>query len=86
VNFDRTEEGRQLADSIARFVERDYDFDARRKIVASGEGFSRDAWKTMADLGLAGLLLPVATGGFGGGAVDAMPVMEAMGEGLIVEQ
>jgi len=85
VNFDRTEEGRQLADSIARFVERDYDFDARRKIVASGEGFSRDAWKTMADLGLAGLLLPVATGGFGGGAVDAMPVMEAIGEALIVE-
>jgi len=85
VNFDRTEEGRQLADSIARFVERDYDFDARRKIVASGEGFSRDAWKTMADLGLAGLLLPVETGGFGGGAVDAMPVMEAIGEALIVE-
>ena len=85
MNFDRTEEGRQLADSIARFVERDYDFDARRKIVASGEGFSRDAWKTMADLGLAGLLLPVATGGFGGGAVDAMPVMEAIGEALIVE-
>ena len=85
MNFDRTEEGRQLADSIARFVERDYDFDARRKIVASGEGFSRDAWKTMADLGLAGLLLPVETGGFGGGAVDAMPVMEAIGEALIVE-
>src|SRR6185295_9945470 len=45
----------------------------------------RDAWKTMADLGLAGLLLPVETGGFGGGAVDAMPVMEAIGEALIVE-
>ena len=85
MKFDRTEEGRQLADSIARFVERDYDFDARRKIIASGEGFSRDAWKTMADLGLAGLLLPVETGGFGGGAVDAMPVMEAIGEALIVE-
>jgi alkylation response protein AidB-like acyl-CoA dehydrogenase len=39
----------------------------------------------MADLGLAGLCLPVEHGGFGGGAVDAMPVMEAIGEALIVE-
>jgi len=85
VNFDRTEEGRQLADSIARFVERDYDFDARRKIIASGEGYSRDAWRTMADLGLVALVLPVEAGGFGGGALDAMPVMEAIGEALIVE-
>ena len=85
MNFDRTEEGRQLADSIARFVERDYDFDARRKIIASGEGYSRDAWRTMADLGLVALVLPVEAGGFGGGALDAMPVMEAIGEALIVE-
>ncbi len=85
MNFERTEEGRQLADSIARFVERDYDFDARRRIIASGEGYGRDAWKTMVDLGLAGLLLPVEVGGFGGGAMDAMPVMEAIGEALIVE-
>jgi len=85
MNFDRTEEAQQLAASIARFVERDYDFDTRRKIVASPEGFSRDKWKTMAELGLAGLCLPVEHGGFGGGAVDAMPVMEAIGEALIVE-
>jgi len=85
MNFDRTEEAQQLAASIARFVERDYDFDTRRKIVGSPEGFSRDKWKTMAELGLAGLCLPVEHGGFGGGAVDAMPVMEAIGEALIVE-
>jgi alkylation response protein AidB-like acyl-CoA dehydrogenase len=85
MNFDRTEEAQQLAASIARFVERDYDFDTRRKIVGSPAGFSRDAWKTMAELGLTGLCLPVEHDGFGGGAVDAMPVMEAIGEALIVE-
>ena len=85
MNFDRTEEARQLAASIARFVERDYDFETRRKIVASAEGVGREAWKTMAELGLLGICVPVDHGGFGGGAVDAMPVMEAIGEALIVE-
>jgi alkylation response protein AidB-like acyl-CoA dehydrogenase len=85
MNFNRTEEAQQLAASIARFVERDYDFDTRRRIVGSPEGFSREKWKTIAELGLAGLCLPVEHGGFGGGALDAMPVMEAIGEALIVE-
>jgi len=85
MNFDRTEEARQLAASIARFVERDYDFETRRKIVGSRDGFSRESWKTMAELGLLGICVPVDHGGFGGGAVDAMPVMEAIGEALIVE-
>ena len=85
MNFDRTEEAQQLAASIARFVERDYGFEARRKIAGSTQGWSREAWKTFADLGLAGILVPAEYGGFGGGAVDAVPVMEAIGEALIVE-
>jgi alkylation response protein AidB-like acyl-CoA dehydrogenase len=39
----------------------------------------------MAELGLLGLPLPAEFGGFGGGAVDAMGVMEAIGAALIVE-
>ena len=31
------------------------------------------------------LSLPEADGGFGGGALDLMPVMEACGEALVVE-
>ena len=80
MNFDRTEEQHQLAASIARFVERDYDFATRRRIVASAEGWSRAAWRTMAELGLLGLPLPAEFGGFGGGAVDTMAVMEAIGD------
>ena len=85
MNFDATEEQRLLAASIARFVERDYAFERRRTIVASPEGMSGDVWRAVADLGLAALLLPADCGGFGGGAVDAMAVMEAIGEALVVE-
>jgi alkylation response protein AidB-like acyl-CoA dehydrogenase len=36
-------------------------------------------------MGLLGLPFATAYGGFGGNAVDVMPVMEAIGEGLVVE-
>ena len=85
MNFDATEEQELFAASIARFVERDYSFDRRRRIVASPDGFSRDVWRTMAEMGLLGLPLPVACGGLGGGAMDAMSLMDAIGAALIVE-
>jgi alkylation response protein AidB-like acyl-CoA dehydrogenase len=85
MNFDPTEEQQLLAASIARFVERDYTFEARRAIAASHQGWSSDVWRTMADLGLLGLTLPAEHGGFGGGAMDAMALMEAIGGALIVE-
>ncbi|HKW81062.1 MAG TPA: acyl-CoA dehydrogenase [Casimicrobiaceae bacterium] len=85
MNLDPSEEQRLLADSIARFVERDYTFEQRRRIVASREGWSTDVWKTMAELGLLGLPLPAEHGGFGGGALDAWGLMTAIGSALIVE-
>ena len=85
MNFDPSEEQRLLTASIERFVERDYAFETRRRIVASPDGYSQDVWRTMAELGLLGLPLPAAYGGFGGGAMDTVSVMEAIGSALIVE-
>ncbi|MEP6998264.1 MAG: acyl-CoA dehydrogenase [Betaproteobacteria bacterium] len=85
MNLDPSEEQQLLAASIERFVERDYTFEKRRKIVASPEGYSQDVWRTMAELGLLGLPLPTAHGGFGGGAIDAVSLMQAIGGALIVE-
>ncbi len=85
MNFDYNEEQQLLAASVKRFIDKDYTFDARKKIVASSEGYSDAIWKTFADIGLLGLPLASDVGGFGGGAVDLMSVMEAIGEGLVVE-
>ncbi|MGZ5046636.1 MAG: acyl-CoA dehydrogenase family protein [Usitatibacter sp.] len=85
MKFDYNEEQQLLADSVRRFIAQDYAFEARRAIVASKEGFSASVWKTLAELGLLGLPFKADDGGFGGGAVDLMSVMEAMGEGLVVE-
>jgi alkylation response protein AidB-like acyl-CoA dehydrogenase len=85
VKFDYDDEQRLLADSVQRLLAHEYDFEARRKIVASEHGFSAAAWKSFADLGLLGLGLPPDYGGFGGGARACMSVMEAFGDALVVE-
>ena len=85
MNFDYNEEQQLLADSVRRFLAKDYDFEARRKIVHSEAGWSPKVWATFAEMGLTGLPFPAEHGGFGGGAIDLMAVMEAFGEALVVE-
>ena len=84
MNFDYNEEQQLLADSVRRFLQAKYQFEERKKILA-GEGWSPQVWATFAEMGLTGLPLPADHGGFGGGAVDLMGVMEAFGEALVVE-
>ena len=85
MNFDYNEEQRLLAESVRRFVAQEYSFEARRKIVTLPEGYSARIWTALADLGLLGLPVSPDHGGFGGGAVDMMSTMEAIGEALVVE-
>ncbi len=85
MNFDYSEEQQLLADSVRRFLAKDYAFEARKRIVASAEGRSDQVWATFVQMGLTGLPFPAEHGGFGGGAVDLMGVMEAFGEALVVE-
>ena len=84
MDFDFTDDQEMLRDSVRRWVDRGYDFERRRGIVKAG-GFSRDAWKEIADLGICGLQVPEAQGGLGLGSVDAMVVMEELGRGIVVE-
>ncbi len=85
MKFDYSEEQRLVADSVRRFVAQDYAFEARRKILASGAGWSEGAWAKLAEIGLLGLPFDSDYGGFGGRAVDLMSVMEAFGDALVVE-
>jgi alkylation response protein AidB-like acyl-CoA dehydrogenase len=85
MNFNLTDEQQQLRDTLARFVQKDYAFEKRKAILKSKDGYSREAWKQLADMGLAALGLPEAHGGLPGTAVDTMVVMEVLGRGLVVE-
>ncbi|HTQ78137.1 MAG TPA: acyl-CoA dehydrogenase [Burkholderiales bacterium] len=85
MNFDYNEEQQLLADSVRRFLAKDYGFESRKKIVHSAEGWSAKVWATLAEMGVLGLPFSTDFGGFGGGAVDLMGVMEAAGDALLVE-
>jgi len=85
MNFDLSEEQQLLGDSLKRYLTNEYSIDARAKIVASPTGWSETVWAAFAEMGLLGVPFAEEYGGFGGTAVDVMLVMEALGEGLVVE-
>lgn len=85
MDFNFSDEQQLLSDTVQRFVRDTYSFEARREILKSDGGWSRDTWKALADLGLTALNVPEEHGGLGNGPVETMLVMNALGEGLVVE-
>ena len=85
MDFSLAEERRLLQDTVVRFIAREYTFESRRARSKLPEGFSRETWKQIAELGLLGVAIPEGDGGLGGDAIDTMVVMEAFGRGLVLE-
>jgi alkylation response protein AidB-like acyl-CoA dehydrogenase len=85
VDFRYSEEQLALQGMLQRFISRDYDFEHRRALLRSPLGFSPEAWRRYAELGLLALPLPEKFGGLGGSGVDVMAVMEQVGLGLLLE-
>jgi pimeloyl-CoA dehydrogenase small subunit len=85
MDFDLTEEQRLLKESVERLFAERYAFESRKKYAATPDGFSREMWSQYAELGLLGLPFAEEHGGFGGGPVETMIVMEAWGQALALE-
>ncbi|MGY4801775.1 acyl-CoA dehydrogenase family protein [Teichococcus aerofrigidensis] len=86
MDFDLTEEQRLLKESVDRLMAGAYgDFEKRRGYQEEAKGYSPKLWTQYAEMGLLGLPFPEAQGGFGGGPLETMIVMEAVGRGLAVE-
>jgi pimeloyl-CoA dehydrogenase small subunit len=85
MDFDLSEEQRLLRDSVERLLADHYGFDKRRSYLAEPEGWSRRLWAQYAELGLLGLPFAEGYGGFGGGPIEVMLVMEALGRVLALE-
>jgi pimeloyl-CoA dehydrogenase small subunit len=85
MDFDLSEEQRLLRDSVERLLADHYGFDKRRSYLAEPEGWSRRLWAQYAELGLLGLPFAEDYGGFGGGPIEVMLVMEALGRVLALE-
>jgi alkylation response protein AidB-like acyl-CoA dehydrogenase len=84
MDFDFSDEQEQLRDAVRKWVDKAYDFERRRAIVAAG-GFDRAAYGEMAELGLTGLYVSEAHGGMGMGPNEAMVTLEELGRGIVLE-
>lgn len=80
-----SDEQAMMADMLRRYLRENYDFETRRGRLKSG---ARDAalWDALANrLGVLAAAIPEEHGGLGGGAVETMIVMEALGGALVFE-
>jgi alkylation response protein AidB-like acyl-CoA dehydrogenase len=73
-----------IKDSVARWAEKEYDFEKRRKLAAES-GFSEDHWRLFAEMGWLGAGLSEEDGGLGGGAEEAAILAEEFGKVLLLE-
>ncbi len=80
-----TDEQELLRSSIQRLLRDQYDFDTRRKIIATEEGWSRKHWDGFAELGLLAAPFPEEFGGLGEGLLASMIIMQEFGRNLVVE-
>ncbi len=85
MDFNLTKEQEQLSDTVQKFVARQYPFESRKAILKSKDGWSREIWAGLAELGLLGLQVPEEHGGIGAGAIETLLTMTAFGRGLLVE-
>ena len=85
MDFNYNDEQNMLKDSVARFIQNDYGYEARQKLINTELGYSADHWKTFAELGWLCVPFSEEDGGIGGGPIETMILMEEFGKGLVVE-
>ncbi|MFA5632316.1 MAG: acyl-CoA dehydrogenase family protein [Porticoccaceae bacterium] len=85
MQFELNDEQSALRDSLARLLAQRYSFEKRRALADSAERHDPAAWGQLAELGLMGLPVSEAYGGFGAKAEDILPVMQELGAALSLE-
>ncbi len=85
MDFSYSEEQQMLQESVSKFVQRHYGFDARKEILASPKGFSEQNWQLFAELGWLTVPFKAEDDGFGGLATDLTVILEEFGKAMVVE-
>ena len=81
-----TETQDMLRDTLAKFLNDTYDFETRKKMLASPEGRDPGIWRALStELGLTSAPFAEEHGGMGGGAIENMIMMEELGKVIAIE-
>lgn len=84
MDFTYNEEQRMFADSLRRLIADSFSFEQRRKR-AGQQGLDKRVWQSLADLGVAGLLVPEQYEGFGESPATLVLMQRELGRGLVSE-
>ena len=85
MDFSFTEEQTLLRNTVQSLLQDKYDFETRRKVSKTAEGWRPEIWAQFAELGLLAAPFSEEMGGLGGGAIENMIIMEEFGRHLVVE-
>ena len=85
MNFDLSEEQCLLRNLVEKFAADHYDAVKRLAYVRELNGFSRANWTTLAEMGVLAFPFDEADGGFGGGPIELITIMEAIGKAVATE-
>ncbi|MBY0330963.1 MAG: acyl-CoA dehydrogenase family protein [Acetobacteraceae bacterium] len=85
MDFDLTQDQRLMVESVGRLLADTYAFEQRKALLKTEQGWSPALWAQYAELGLLGLPIAEEHGGFGGGAVEVMLLMQEFGRHLVLE-
>jgi alkylation response protein AidB-like acyl-CoA dehydrogenase len=85
MDFEFSDEQRQLREAVEGFATKEYTFDRLRAIKRSGAGWDPAVWRGLAELGVTALNVPAALGGLGYGPTETLALMDASGPSLLLE-
>jgi alkylation response protein AidB-like acyl-CoA dehydrogenase len=82
MNFEFSDEQKQLKDEARRFLEAKCPPKAVRAILEGPEPFDRDLWRGLAEMGFLGVVIPEEYGGLGAGYLELCVLAEELGRVL----
>jgi alkylation response protein AidB-like acyl-CoA dehydrogenase len=82
MNFDFSDEQKQLRDTARKFLAEKCPSKAVRAIVDGKASYDRDLWKALAEMGFLGVAIPESYGGTGAGYLELCVIAEEMGRAL----
>jgi alkylation response protein AidB-like acyl-CoA dehydrogenase len=82
MNFDFSDDQKQLRDEARRFLSEKCPPKAVRAVIDGQATYDRELWKGLADMGFLGVAIPEAFGGSGAGHLELCVVAEEIGRAL----
>ena len=85
MNFDFSDEQKQLKDSARKFLEKESTPQQVRAVLEGDAGYDKALWKGLAEMGFTGAAIPEEHGGAGLGYLELCVIAEELGRAVARE-